>query len=136
MFFGKANDLNHYQAIANHVMRISPRHTATVETGASTNSAGEEKTHLEIRVWVDFEHVGHRFWVSSFEGPWFDTWIYRESVPKEDGKRIDVWKDTAMQIGELDFGEAFGDRRPFYRTNFAKTTAGFFFSPFGPLFRN
>lgn len=99
VFYGKANDLKHYEKIARHVMELSPRHKAFVDSTESVSSTGEKKGHLEIKVYVDFEHVGHRFWVSPFAGPWHDTWIYVESVPKKDGEWVDVWKDTAMQIG-------------------------------------
>ncbi len=100
MLFGKADDLKHYQAIARHVMEISPRHTAVVESTVSTNPSGQEKTHLKIKVWVDFEHVGHRFWVSPFAGPWQDTWIYRESMPKKDGEWVRWTTRQPMEIGD------------------------------------
>ncbi len=133
VFYGKANDLKHYEKIARHVTQMSRTHKAFVDTRENVSLSGEKKRHLEIKVYTDFEHIGYRFWVDPFEGEWKDTWIYRESVPQENGEWNDVWKDTARQIGEPGPMGEYGERRPFYYTNFAKTTAVFFFRPLGPL---
>lgn len=133
MLYGKANDRKHYEKIARHVMALSPKHKAYVGTSQTEGLSGELISYLEIKVYEDFEYIGHRFWVNPFEGPLQDCWIYRESIPKENGEWVDVWKDTVREIGEPGPMGAFGQKKPFSYRNFAKTTATFFFYPFGPL---
>lgn len=123
MLYGKANDPKHYEKIARHVMALSPKHRAYVDTAETESPNGQPMSYLEIKVYENFDNVGHRFWVNPFEGPLRNCWVYRE----------DSWKETLKEIGEPGPLGAFGDKKPFSYRNLAKTTATFFFYPFGPL---
>ncbi len=132
MFYGKANDETHYQKIAKSLTSISPRYKAKV-VWAELESDGGKYRVLEIRVFENYETTGYRFWVSPAEGDWKDSWVYHPAVPKPEGD----WPlcFTPDRIGEPGNWGNYGGRRPFMYTNFAKTTATFFFKPNGPLDR-
>jgi hypothetical protein len=130
MFYGKANDEKHYQKIAQHLMDVSPKYRAQV-AWADVSADGKRHRVLEIRVFQNYESVGYRFWVSPFDGQWEDTWVYQPAMPQQDGD----WGYclTPDRIGEPGNWGSYGGRRPFAYTNFAKTTATYFFEPNGPL---
>ena len=88
---------------------------------------------FESWAFEDHESVGYRFWVDPLEGAWKDTWIYHPGVAKRDVSWVDCYSPD--RIGEPGNWGYYGGRRPFAATNFAKTTAAYFFKPNGPLER-
>jgi hypothetical protein len=132
MFYGKANDDKHYSKIANRVMKLAPRFRAIVAECVE-ESEGQRHHVLQIRVFQKPHAMEYRFWVYPFDGDWHGTWIYQAVALREGDDLVDPYNNG--QIGEPGNWGTYGGKRPFMYTNFAATTAAFFFKPYGPLWQ-
>ncbi|HAE74649.1 MAG TPA: hypothetical protein DCG44_05580 [Candidatus Aquiluna sp.] len=130
-FYGKKNDEKHYSKIAKKILEINP--SLTVEVVDEDHELdGDFKRVTVIRVFEDYEHMGHKFWVSPWPGEWFDYWIYTAAIPQKNGE----WDDNGnvQQLGEVDLDYVhIGWRvKGFIYTNPATVMAKVFFVH-GPL---
>lgn len=131
-FYGKNNDEKHYNKIAKKILEINPSLTVQV-VDEDHEFHGEVKRVKVIRVFTDFDHVGHKFWVGPWSGGFFGYWLYAEGIPQTDGGWVNNWGDTAHQLGELEPSADGYAVKGFMYTHFASVMASAFFYPIGPL---